>query len=166
MPAAAASSWSPGDVDEGHVVPGHRRHLGDPGAHLACADDADPVAHAPNDLEHGRVALGGAGADRGDADPAAAAAQLVDERAEQARARRADRMAERDRAAVARSPARGRSRAGRPCCRATEQKASFTSSRSMSATDIPAFSSATFVARRGRAHEVGEVVGHVARPSG
>src|SRR3954467_8649257 len=52
------------------------------------------------DLEDHRVALAAAGADRGDAEPAAAAAQLVDQRAEDAGARGPDRVAERDRPAV------------------------------------------------------------------
>ena len=100
MPERARSSWALGDVDQRHVVAGDGRHLGDPGAHLARAHHADPLGHGGEHLEHGRVALGGARADRGDADPAAAAAQLVHERAEQPRARGADGMAERDRAAV------------------------------------------------------------------
>src|SRR3954468_18906731 len=52
------------------------------------------------DAEDHRVALPAARADRRAAQPAAAAAQLVHERAEDARARRADGMAERDGATV------------------------------------------------------------------
>src|SRR5215211_2864822 len=53
-----------------------------------------------SDLHDHRVALPAAGADRGAAVAAAAAAQLVYERAEDARARGADRVPDRDRAAV------------------------------------------------------------------
>src|SRR6516165_9194951 len=53
-----------------------------------------------SDAHHDRVALRPAGADRGAADAAAAAAQLVHERGENAGARRADRVSERDGAAV------------------------------------------------------------------
>src|SRR6187402_2790441 len=55
---------------------------------------------APVDLDHDRVALAAAGADRGDAEAAAAAAQLVHEGADDAGAGSTDRMAEGDRAAV------------------------------------------------------------------
>src|ERR1700712_5643545 len=52
------------------------------------------------DAQDDRVALATAGADGRDAEPAATTAQLVDDRAEDAGARSADRVAERDRAAV------------------------------------------------------------------
>src|SRR5205085_8897256 len=52
------------------------------------------------DAQDDRVALPAARADRRDAEAAAATAQLVDEDAEDAGARGADRVAERDRAAV------------------------------------------------------------------
>src|SRR4051795_6337073 len=52
------------------------------------------------DLDHDRVALAAAAADRRDTEPAAPPAQLVEQRADDPRARGADRMAERDRAAV------------------------------------------------------------------
>src|SRR5690242_18298802 len=55
---------------------------------------------APVDLDHDRVALTAAAADRGDAETAAAAAQLVDEGADDAGAGGADRVTEGDRAAV------------------------------------------------------------------
>src|SRR3954471_17778151 len=60
----------------------------------------DDLALAAVDLDDDRVPLPPAGADGRAALPAAAPAQLVHERAEDARARRADRVAERDRAAV------------------------------------------------------------------
>ena len=53
-----------------------------------------------SDLEEQRVALPAAGADRGEAEPTAVAAELVDHGADDAGARRADRVAERDGAAV------------------------------------------------------------------
>src|SRR5579871_839934 len=53
-----------------------------------------------SDADEDRVALSAARADRGAAQPAAAAAQLVDERGEDSRAGGADRVAERDGAAV------------------------------------------------------------------
>src|SRR4051812_1932334 len=52
------------------------------------------------DAENDRVALPAAGADRRAAEAAAATAQLVDQRAEDPGAGRADRMPERDGAAV------------------------------------------------------------------
>src|SRR5215203_6630384 len=52
------------------------------------------------DFDHDRVTLTAAGADRGDAETATAAAQLVHEGADDAGARCTDRMAEGDRAAV------------------------------------------------------------------
>src|SRR5690348_15767728 len=58
------------------------------------------AASAAIDLDDHRVALTAARADRGAAQPAAAPAQLEHERAEDPRARGADRVAERDRAAV------------------------------------------------------------------
>ena len=54
----------------------------------------------PLDLEQERVALAAAGADRREAEAAAVAAQLVHHRPDDPAAGRADRMAERDRAAV------------------------------------------------------------------
>src|SRR5689334_23042352 len=51
-------------------------------------------------LKEERVALAAAGADRGEAEAAAVAAQLVHHRADDPAAARADRVAERDRAAV------------------------------------------------------------------
>src|ERR671917_2736269 len=51
-------------------------------------------------LDYDRVALAAARADRGHAEPAAAAPQLVRERHQDARAARPDRVAEGDRAAV------------------------------------------------------------------
>src|ERR1700728_2258051 len=57
-------------------------------------------AGVTSDLENQRVALPAAGADRRAAVAAAAAAQLVDERAENPCAGGADRVTERDRAAV------------------------------------------------------------------
>src|SRR4051794_25229508 len=51
-------------------------------------------------FENDGVALATAGADRGHPEPTAAAAQLVHERAEDPRAGRADRVAERDRPAI------------------------------------------------------------------
>src|SRR5690349_8321420 len=53
-----------------------------------------------SDFDQQRVALAAAGADRSEAEPAAVAPQLVDHRPEDAAAACADRMAERDRAAV------------------------------------------------------------------
>src|SRR5689334_16735855 len=58
------------------------------------------AASAAIDLDDHRVALAAARADRGAAQAAAPPAQLEHERAEDARARGADRMAEGDRAAV------------------------------------------------------------------
>src|SRR6476469_3891560 len=55
---------------------------------------------APVDLDDDRVALTAAGADRGDAETAAAATQLMDEGADQTGAGGADRVAEGDRPAV------------------------------------------------------------------
>src|SRR3954449_847220 len=52
------------------------------------------------DLDQQRVPLAAAGADRGEAETAAVAAQVVHHRAENPSAARADRVAERDRAAV------------------------------------------------------------------
>src|ERR1700759_4671856 len=52
------------------------------------------------DLDDHRVALASARADRGAAEAAAATAQLIDQGAEDARARGADGMAQRDRPAV------------------------------------------------------------------
>src|SRR5260370_19589364 len=52
------------------------------------------------DLDQEGVSLPAAGADRGQPEPAAVAAQLVDHGADDAAAARADRMTERDRAAV------------------------------------------------------------------
>src|SRR5680860_1120464 len=53
-----------------------------------------------SDLDDYGVALASAGADRGDAEPAAATTELVDERTDYARAGGADRVTEGDRAAV------------------------------------------------------------------
>src|SRR3954452_12413884 len=61
---------------------------------------APRAASAAIDFEDDRVALATTRADRGHAEPATAATQLVHQRAEDARARCADRVAERDRAAV------------------------------------------------------------------
>src|SRR5262245_41966300 len=52
------------------------------------------------DFDHNRVALTASAADRSDADAAAAPVQLVDERADDSGTGGADRVAERDRAAV------------------------------------------------------------------
>src|SRR6185312_6491267 len=57
-------------------------------------------AHVRSDLQDQRVALPTAGADRGTAEAAAAATQLVDEGADDARARGPDRVPEGDGAAV------------------------------------------------------------------
>src|SRR5437867_8145847 len=53
-----------------------------------------------SDVDQERVALAAAGADRGEAETAAVAAQVVHHRAEDPAAARADRMPERDGAAV------------------------------------------------------------------
>src|SRR3954447_4853672 len=58
------------------------------------------VRSAPVDLDDDRVALTAAGADRGDAEAATAAAQLVDEGADDAGAGGANRVPQGDRAAV------------------------------------------------------------------
>src|ERR1700679_2016818 len=55
---------------------------------------------APRYFDHDRVALTAAGADRGDAEAAATAAELMNECADDAGSRGADRVAEGDRAAV------------------------------------------------------------------
>src|ERR1700690_978650 len=69
--------------------------------------DAPGIVYAPRrqarpdlDPDHDGIALGSAGADRGATQPAPASAQLVHQRGEDAGARGADRMSERDRAAV------------------------------------------------------------------
>src|SRR6476646_5025495 len=58
------------------------------------------VALGAGDLEHDRVALAATRADRGDAEPAAAAAELMHQGADDSRPGGAYRMSERDRAAV------------------------------------------------------------------
>src|SRR5207302_7172140 len=58
------------------------------------------VRSVPVDLDDHRVALPAAGADRGNAKPAAAAAELVDKRRQDTGATCADRVTEGDRAAV------------------------------------------------------------------
>src|SRR3954452_11335082 len=59
-----------------------------------------PLPRLRADFEDHGIALPATGADRRNPEPAAAPPQLVYERAEDARAGRADRVAERDRAAV------------------------------------------------------------------
>ena len=54
----------------------------------------------PRDFDHARVALAAAGADRGDAEAAAGAAQLVHQRGDDPSPGRTDRMAQGDGAAV------------------------------------------------------------------
>src|SRR5436190_10605186 len=67
---------------------------------------SDNIVPKPSDVgrrsgfDQDGVALAAAGADRGEAETAAVAAQLVDHRAEDSPARGADRVPERDRAAV------------------------------------------------------------------
>src|SRR5207248_11077724 len=68
-------------------------------------DTAKPTAnallvHDRLDVDQNSVSLAAARADCGETEPAAVAAQLVDHRPEYARARRADRMTERNRPAV------------------------------------------------------------------
>src|SRR4051794_10814046 len=58
------------------------------------------AARLAGNLDHDRVALAAAAADRGDAEAASPAAELVDERADDAGAGGADRVPEGDRAAV------------------------------------------------------------------
>ena len=79
-----------------------------------------------------RVALPAAGADRRAAEPAAAAAQLVDERADDARAGGADRVPERDGAAVDVDACSSSMPSIRIEFSATEANASLISQRSMS----------------------------------
>ena len=101
MPARRARELLLPHVDERHAHARGGGDLRDAGAHLAGADDRRTLrGHAAVDLDHDRVALPAARADRGQAAPAAAPAQLVHERADEARAGGADGMPERDRAAV------------------------------------------------------------------
>src|ERR671915_1011386 len=67
---------------------------------LSRSKKAAPLGSAAIDLNDHRVALATAGADRRHPEPAASAPQLVRERHQNARAARANRVAERDRAAV------------------------------------------------------------------
>ena len=66
----------------------------------ASCDRPPSDREARSDLDQQRVALPAAGADRGETEPAAVAAQVVHHRPEDPAAARADRMAERDGAAV------------------------------------------------------------------
>ena len=95
------------------------------------------------------VALAAAGADRRAAVAAAAAAQLQHERAEDARAGGADRVAERDRAAVDVDALLVDARACAMEFSATEANASLISHRSMSPGCRPALSSAFSAALAG-----------------
>ena len=115
----------------------------------ARARGADPAPPRRDlDLEQHRVALAAAGADRGEAEAAAVSAQLVDHRREDPRAGRADRDGRARPRRRSRSPSRGRRRACLAELSATEQKASFTSTRSTSPIVLPAFSSASGPALR------------------
>ena len=101
IPERARSSCARPDVDERHVVAGHGRHLGDPRPHLARRRPRRSASLTAGSTSS-TVASPWAAPEQIAATPmpAAAAAQLVHERPEQARARRADRVPERDRAAV------------------------------------------------------------------
>src|SRR6185312_3238418 len=138
--AAGAVELVAGDVDQRDVVPGHGRHLGDAGAHLARPDDADPLAHAA--MTSSTVAS-----------PWAAPEQIAATPLPPPR-RRSSWMTVPSRRAPeapmgwpsATAPPFTFTRSGSMPSRstvfsATEQKASFTSSRSMSDTASPAFSS-------------------------
>src|SRR5665213_2237891 len=67
---------------------------------LATTTRIFPLASAMSDLDDDGVALSAAGADRGATEAATATAQLVDKRADDARAGRADRVTERNGATV------------------------------------------------------------------
>ena len=92
------------DVDKPHIEPGLREHLRDAVAHRARADDADSlIVNAIGDLhpfDGERDAVAAAEAERRDAALQVAPLQRVEQRRQHARAARADRVAERDGAAV------------------------------------------------------------------